>query len=102
MRPLQQAGPTLRVGHAYVDVPRRALRFLNETAEQLHQEGVPFLAADLAAGTLRTLSDEPVVGAALPVYAAWRAGRSVEAEFLLTRPGGAVWHLAWSASPVWG
>jgi signal transduction histidine kinase len=102
MRPVPQTRPTTRTGHVYVDVPRRALRFLNPAAEELHNEGVPFLAGELTAGTLRTLSGEPVTATDLPLYLAWRTGRPVETQFLLTRPGGKVWHVAWTASPIAG
>jgi anti-sigma regulatory factor (Ser/Thr protein kinase) len=102
MPPMQQARQTIRVGHFFVDVPRRSLRFLNHTAEQLHNEGIPVLAADLASGALRTVSGDAATSADLPIYTAWRDGKPAEAHFLLTRPGGAVWRVAWSASPLWG
>ncbi|MCI0461748.1 MAG: HAMP domain-containing histidine kinase [Gemmataceae bacterium] len=102
MRPFPQAHPTSRTGHVYVDVPRRSLRFLNSAAEELHEEGVPFLAGELTAGTLRTLSGEIVTATDLPLYLAWRTGRPVEAQFLLTRPEGKVWHIAWTTSPIAG
>jgi anti-sigma regulatory factor (Ser/Thr protein kinase) len=102
MPPLQRTRPTFRVGHVYADVPRRSLRFLNAVAEQLHKEGVPMLAADFAAGTLRTLGGEAAQPADLPLYLAWREARPAEAEFLLARPGGGVWHVTWSASPIHG
>jgi anti-sigma regulatory factor (Ser/Thr protein kinase) len=102
VRPTQQARQTIRVGHFFVDVARRSLRFLNETAEQLHREGVPVLAADLAEGTLRTVNGQAATAADLPLYITWRDGRPAEAQFLLTRPGGAVWRVVWNASPLWG
>jgi anti-sigma regulatory factor (Ser/Thr protein kinase) len=102
MRPLQHTRQTTRVGHFYVDACRRSLRFLNETAEQLHKEGLPVLAADLAAGTLRTVGGDPATPADLPLYIAWRDGRQAEAQFLLSRPGGSVWRVSWSASPLYG
>lgn len=103
MPPLPQTQTTLRVGHVYLDVTRRNLRWLNAVAAQLHKEGVPILAADFEAGTLRRATDGQVATAAdLPLYTTWREGQPAEVEFLLSRPGGAVWHVAWSASPVWG
>ncbi len=102
MRPMQQARQTVRVGHFFVDVQRRSLRFLNDTAEQLHKEGVPVLAADLEGGHLRALTGEAATAADLPIYSAWRDGKPAEAEFQLKRPGGAVWRVVWNASPLWG
>jgi signal transduction histidine kinase len=102
MQPQQRTRPTLRIGHVYADVPRRSLRFLNTVAEELHKDGVPMLAADFAAGTLRTVAGEAAQATDLPLYVAWREGRPAEAEFLLVRSGGGVWHVAWSASPVRG
>ncbi|HYT89809.1 MAG TPA: HAMP domain-containing sensor histidine kinase [Gemmataceae bacterium] len=101
MRPLREVETTLRVGHVYVDVSRRSLRFLNKTAEQLHKEGVPFLAEEFAKGTLQILDGEPATAADLPLYVTCREGRPASAQFILTRPGGGIWHVAWNTSPLW-
>src|SRR5262245_65707857 len=53
MQPYPQTRSTSRTGHVYVDVPRRSLRFLNTAAEELHKEGVPFVAGALTAGRPR-------------------------------------------------
>jgi signal transduction histidine kinase len=98
----QRARAAVRVGHVYLDVPRRSLRLLNPAATQLRKEGVPILAHDLVPGALRTPDGATATAADLPLYVAWREGRPVEATFLLTRPDGSVWHVVWSVSPVWG
>ncbi len=87
-------------GQVYLDVKRRRLHCLNERARQLQAGGVPFTPADLNHAPLQTLGGEPVAAADLPLVAAWRDGRPVEAAFVLTRPGGAVEHVAWSAAPL--
>jgi hypothetical protein len=102
MASLPHAGTALRVGHVYLDVPRRRLRYLNAIAKELRQEGVPFVVDDLATGALRTLAGDAVTAGDLPLYVAWRDGRPAEAEFFLPRPGGPDWLVAWSASPLWG
>jgi signal transduction histidine kinase len=102
MSSLQRARAPIRVGHVYLDVPHRSLRLLNPAATQLRKEGVPIVAADLVPGALRTPDGAAVTAADLPLYIAWREGRAVESLFLLTRPDGSVWHVAWNVSPVWG
>jgi signal transduction histidine kinase len=92
---------TRRVGHVYLDARHRRLRFLNRTAKQLHHDGVPLTPSELAAGGLQTPDGRGATAADLPLYVALRDGRPVEAQFVLTRPGGTVWHLDWSASPLW-
>jgi signal transduction histidine kinase len=61
---------------------------------------VPFTGADLARQPLLTLSGEPVSAAELPLMKTWRDGRPCEATFVLTRKGGAVQHLQWTAAPL--
>jgi signal transduction histidine kinase len=88
------------VGHVYLDVHQRLLHCLNEDARQLRREGVPLTPEELAQHPLRTLAGQPVTPAKLPLLVAWREGRPDEATFVLTREGGAVRHVVWSASPL--
>ncbi|MBI1913262.1 MAG: HAMP domain-containing histidine kinase [Planctomycetes bacterium] len=92
----------LRIGHVYLETASRQLHWLNETARRLHQEGVPFAAADLEKSALQRLDGKPAQAADLPLLKAWREGRAVEATFLLSRPGDRVDHVRWSASPLLG
>lgn len=91
----------LAVGHLYLDTRRRLLYFLNESARRLQAEGIPFTAADLQRQPLQNLAGQPITAAELPLERAWRDGRSVETTFLLTRRGGAVQHVHWTAAPLW-
>jgi len=93
-------GGSRRVGHVYLDVRRRVLHCLNDTARQLHADGVPFTPADLTAGQLARATDEPVTADELPLVTAWREQRPVETDFLLPRPGGAAWYIAWNVAPT--
>src|SRR6185437_9643125 len=69
---LRKPTPSIRVGHVYLDVRRRTLYCLNETARQLIHEGVPLTRDDLQRRSLRTLEGEPVRMADLPLMRAWR------------------------------
>jgi signal transduction histidine kinase len=89
-----------RLAHFYLDLSRRQLHCLNETARELTREGVPLTAADLARQPLQTLTGELVVPADLPLVRAWRERAPQEAQFVLVRPGALPQHLAWSASPL--
>jgi signal transduction histidine kinase len=101
-KPRPEAGPEagVPIGHVYLDVRRRLLYCLDETARRLQNEGVPFLVVDPSNHSLTTLADNPAATADLPLVIAWREGRAVEAVFHLTRKGSAVQHLQWSASPL--
>ena len=89
-----------RVGHVYLETTSRQLRWLNDAARELHQEGVPISAADLAAQPLQTADGRAVEAADLPLVRAWREGRSLEAAFLLARPGRQVEQVRWLAAPL--
>lgn len=90
----------LRVGHVYLETGSRKLRWLNDAARQLHQEGVPISPADLAAHPLQTAEGRAVEAADLPLVRAWREGRPQEAVFRLARPGGPAEQVRWTASPL--
>jgi signal transduction histidine kinase len=88
------------VGHVYLDVRRRLLYCLNDTARQMQAEGVPFTGGDLARQALLTLAGVPVAAADLPLNKTWRDGRPSEATFVMARKGGAVQHLQYTAAPL--
>jgi signal transduction histidine kinase len=90
----------LRVGHVFLDVRQRRMKWLNATARHLHREGVPFTAAELTRQPLQTLAGLPVTGADLPLSAAWKQRQPVEARFQMLRPGGEIWQLTWTATPL--
>src|SRR5262245_23182953 len=92
----------LRIGHVYLETASRQLHCLNETARCLHQDGVPFAAADLEKTALQTLEGKPAQAEDLPLLRAWREGEPVEAAFLLPRQGDRVDQVRWSASPLLG
>ncbi len=89
-----------RVAHVYLDVRRRVLHCLNDTARELVAEGVPFTSADLAKRPLQTLDGETATSGDLPLLRAWREGAGREAEFLLAEADGRLWRLIWSAAPL--
>src|SRR5437660_1394710 len=80
-KPRADAGPDagLPVGHVYLDVRRRLLYCLDDTARRLRGEGVPFIAVDPARPCLTTLAGQPVADADLPLRQAWHEGRPAEA-----------------------
>jgi signal transduction histidine kinase len=90
----------IRVGQVYLDVRRRMLYCLNETARQLLREGVPLNGDNVARNSLRTLEGEPVQAADLPLLRAWRERAPQEDSFLFTGPDGVSRHLTWNASPL--
>jgi two-component sensor histidine kinase len=93
--------PPARVGHVYLDIRRRVLHCLNDTARELAREGVPLTGADLARQPLQTLAGEPVTAADLPLLRAWREKASREATFMLPAAGGAApKRLEWHAAPL--
>ena len=92
--------PAARVAHVYLDVRRKVLHCLNDTARQLAAEGVPFTSGDLAQRPLKTQAGERGdVGrpAAAPRLARAHAR---EAVFVLPEGDGRVWHLTWHAAPL--
>ena len=89
-----------RVGQVYLDVQRRELHFLNATAQQLHNDGLPYLSADLEHARLQHPDGSPVSPNELPLLVSWQEQRSVEASFVLPRPLATQWHVTWYASPV--
>jgi len=96
----QEPPAPTRVGHIYLDVRRKALRYLNDTARQLHQEGIPLSPEDLQRWPLQTWDGKDVIGGDLPLIAAWRKEKPFHAEFVLPREGGLVWRLICTATPV--
>jgi hypothetical protein len=97
---MQKPPAGARVGHVYLDVRRRLLYCLNETARDLVREGVPFTREGLDRQPLHTLAGEPVTADDLPLQRVWQQGAPCEATFVLGRPGGAVQHLSWNAAPL--
>jgi len=96
----QTFAPTTRVGHVYLDVRRKTIRYLNQTARQLHHDGVPLSPEDLKRWPLQTPEGKPVSVSDLPLIMAWREQDRAEAGFLLPREGGLMWRLDWLATPV--
>jgi two-component sensor histidine kinase len=96
----QKAVTGPRVGHLYLDIRKRLLYCLNETARDLAREGVPFLREDLERQPLQTPAGEPVAPDDLPLHRVWQQGAPCEAAFLLARPGAAPQQLSWSAAPL--
>jgi signal transduction histidine kinase len=90
----------LRVGQVYLDVQRRQLHCLNTTAQQLHNDGVPFLSTDLLRSRLQHLDGSPVQASELPLVFTWLQEHAMEASFVLPRPPAVEWRVAWSTSPV--
>ncbi len=97
LRPVDAAVP---VGHVYLDVRRRLLYCLDETARRLQNEGLPFTSVDASRQSLTTMGGRLATSADLPLVVAWREGRAAEAAFLLTRKGAVVQHLQWTAAPL--
>jgi signal transduction histidine kinase len=88
------------IGHVFLDVRRRRLHCLNETARELHRRGVPLTAADLARQPLHTVNGQPVTAAQMPLAIAWRSGQSVEQHFLLPGSAAPLAQVRWTASPL--
>src|SRR5262249_28321953 len=84
----------------YLDVRRRLLYCLDETARRLQAEGIPFTTVDLARQWVTTPAGNPVTSTDLPLIAAWHEARPAEAVFLLERKGAAAQHLHWTAAPL--
>jgi anti-sigma regulatory factor (Ser/Thr protein kinase) len=89
-----------RVGQVYLDVRRRHLSCLDPVSRQLHQEGIPFTPADLDRCRLLTPAGQVVAGPDLPVVAAWREEKPVEATYIVRRENSPECRVAWNAAPV--
>jgi anti-sigma regulatory factor (Ser/Thr protein kinase) len=96
-RPVRPAVP--RIGHFYLAAAEHKMFCLNETAKQFVREGVPLTARDLARQPLVGLDGLAVASQNLPMVRAVREANAVDAVFLLDRPEGVAWVLAWHASP---
>src|SRR5262245_14695421 len=96
-RPVRPAVP--RIGHFYLAEAEHKLYCLNEPAGQFVREGIPLTTRDLARQPLITLEGQAVASQNLPLLRALREGTTVDAVFLLERPQGVAWVLAWHASP---
>jgi signal transduction histidine kinase len=101
-RPRPDAGTEagVQVGHVYIDVRRRLLYCLDETARRLRSEGIPFTSIDRGRGSLTTLSGGPVADADLPLVRAWRENQPADVVFVLSSKGSAPRHVHWSAAPL--
>jgi signal transduction histidine kinase len=60
---------------------------------------MPFTSLSQSSHVLRTSAGQPVEEADLPILAAWRNGRAVEAEYILSGPGRPECRVTWSAVP---
>lgn len=96
----RKAAPTARVAHVYLDVRRKVLHCLNDTARKLAAEGVPFTSGDLAKRPLTNLAGDAVTSADLPLLRAYRERGPREAVFVLPETDDRVWHLTWNAAPL--
>jgi len=90
----------VRVGHLYLDVSRKLLHFLNPTARQLREEGLPMTSFDPECQQLFIPQGQAASAADLPLMQASREGRPVEATFFLPRSGGPPWLVTWTAVPL--
>ena len=97
---IRKAAPTARVAHVYLDVRRKVLHCLNDTARKLAAEGVPITSGDLAKRPLQTLAGAAVTSADLPLLRAYRERDACEAVFVLPETDDRVWHLTWHAAPL--
>jgi hypothetical protein len=98
--PFRETKAGLRIGHVYLDVASRRVHCLNETARQLHREGIPITPADLANQKLLTLEGVPVTADDLPVVIAFRKHMPAEAQFIWPREQGDAWQVIWTATPL--
>jgi signal transduction histidine kinase len=96
------SGQALRVGQVYLDVQQQLLHCLNDTAQQLLEEGVPFTSADLARQPLQTPEGKSVDKSEMPLLRSWRENEPVEAVFLWPREQAPPLQLRWIASPIRG
>jgi signal transduction histidine kinase len=88
------------VGHVYLDARRLRVHCLNETARQLHHEGMPLTPADLANLRVKTLEGRPATPDDLPLVMAWRNKAPAEAQFIWARGQGENWRVTWTATPL--
>jgi hypothetical protein len=88
------------LGLLYLDVRGGRLHLLNDAARQLHAADLPVLGGEASLAHLRTLAGEGVRPLELPLAAAAREKRPVEAVYVLSRPGQADSHLHWTAAPL--
>ncbi len=88
------------LGLLYLDVQGGRLHLLNDAARQLHAADLPALGMEPSLAHLRTLAGEAVRALDLPLAVAAREKRTVEAAYVLARPGQAECHLYWSAAPL--
>ncbi len=96
----RKPAPISRVAQVYLDVRRKVLHCLNDTARQLAGEGVPFTSGDLAKRPLTNLAGDVVTSADLPLLRAYRERGPREAVFVLPEADDRVWHLTWHAAPL--
>jgi anti-sigma regulatory factor (Ser/Thr protein kinase) len=94
------SGTAPRVGQIYLDVQHRQLHCLNPGAQQLHNDGVPFLSAELERTPLKHLDGSPVTAKQMPLAVSWEEQRPVEAAFMLERPGAVPCRVSWHTAPV--
>jgi anti-sigma regulatory factor (Ser/Thr protein kinase) len=87
-------------GLYYLDARTQRLYLLNETARRLHREGLPALGTEPTLDQLQTPTRGPVRAEDLPLPAAAREARTIEASFVLCRPGQPDCYLFWSATPL--
>jgi hypothetical protein len=87
------------LGQVYLNLRRRRLQFLNDTARQLRAEGVPFTARDLKTVELFTLDGKPVTPEQLPLLVCWQEDRPLEFQLQLHRPGKPPMPIFWSVVP---
>ncbi len=97
---LPAATGALRLGLVQLDITGGRLHFLNEGGRQLYEEGLPALGHEPTLVHLRTTGGEKVLASELPIVAAGREGRAVEANYVLSLPGLSEWRLHWSAAPL--
>jgi len=90
----------VRVGHLYLDVVKRQLLWLNDAARDLHQEGVPVVAADLSDHPVHTTEGDLVTAADLPLLRACKERTPQHATFLWHAPDGILWQVDWTATPT--
>ena len=71
----------LLLGQLYLEVANRRLHLLNDTARQLHDEGVPFTTAELARQPMRTFTGALARPEDLPMRISRHEGRPAVAVF---------------------
>jgi signal transduction histidine kinase len=94
------AAEELRVGQVYLDAQRQLLHCLNNTAHELMRDGVPFTSADLAKQPLYTSDGRQIGKDEMPLRAALRGEKAIEAVLFLRRDPGTPLQLRWIAGPI--